>query len=68
MSPTIKRWSIIFKVSNLNLVKGNDYSDSDILTYASVKDYSFGGYVIRPYTHTPVHLNVGLFQLKLVYS
>ena len=61
MSPTLKRWSIILMVSNINLVKGHDCSDSDILTYASVKDYSVGGSIIRPYAHRLLRVYIGLF-------
>ena len=48
-------------VSNINLVKGHDFSDSDILTYASVKDYIFGGSFIRMYVHTLVRPYEGPF-------
>ena len=53
-------------VSNKNLVKG--CIDSDVLTYASVKYYSFGGSLIYLYNHTLVRPYEGLFQHKLVYS
>ena len=55
-------------VSNLNLFKIHGCSDSDVLTYASVKDYSFGGYVICLYTHTFARPYEGPFKHKLVYS
>ena len=38
----------------VNLVKDSDCSDFDVLTYASVKYYSFCGSVIHPYAHTLV--------------
>ena len=62
MSPTLKRWLILVMVSSINLVKGHDFSDSNILTYASVKDCSFGGSIICPYAHTLVRLYEGLFN------
>ena len=68
MISTLKRWSIIVMVSNINLVKGHNCSYSDVLTYDLVKDYSIGGSVIRLYTHTLVRMYEGLFQNKLVYS
>ena len=37
---------------NVNLIKYHVYSDSDVLSYALVKDYSFSGSGIRPYIHT----------------
>ena len=67
MSPTLKMWSIIVMVSNVNLVKFHDCSDSNVLTYALVKYYSFGGSIIRPYAHTFVRLYEGLFQHELIY-
>ena len=54
-------------VSNVNLIKYNYDSDSDILTYTLVKYYSFGGSAIRLYAHTSVRSYQRLFQHKLVY-
>ena len=68
MISTLKRWSIIVMVSNINLVKGHDCSYSDVLTFDLVKDYSIGGSVIRPYTHMLVRMYEDLFQHKLIYS
>ena len=55
-------------VSNINLVKDHNCSDSDILTYVSVKGSSFHGSDIHPYAHTLILLYIITFQHKLVYS
>ena len=55
-------------VINVNMVKGHDCSESDVLTYTLVKDYIFGGSVIYLYDHTLVRLYEGLFQHKLFFS
>ena len=54
-------------VSNVNLFKDCKYSDSGVLMYISVKDYSF---VALPYVCTPIRLYVcmkALFHHKLAY-
>ena len=66
--PEPKKWPITVIVSNINLVKDHGLSDYDVLTYALVKYYSFGGSVIRLYAHTLIHLYKGPFQQSLVYS
>ena len=55
-------------ISSVNLVKDHGCSDSAVITYVSVKYYSFGGSFIRLYDHTLVRLYEGPFQQKLVYS
>ena len=55
-------------VSNLSMVKDSNCSDSDVLTYVSVKYYSLRVSAIRPYAHTLVRLYEIPFQHKLVYS
>ena len=52
-----------FKVmfSNVNLVKYYNCSYSDVLMYVSVKDYSFRGFAMRQYAHTPVRSYEGPF-------
>ena len=62
MSLTLKMWSIIGIVSNVNLTKDHNCSDSDVLTYAFVKYYSFGAlsYVCTPiqsYVHMKALFN-----------
>ena len=64
MCPTLKRWSIIVMVSNINLVKGHDCSNSVVITYASVKYYSYDGSVILLYAQKLVRLYVGLFPTQ----
>ena len=51
-------------VSNINLVKGHDCSDSDVIMYASIKYYSFGGSVILPYAQKLVRPYEGLFPTQ----
>ena len=58
MIPTLKRRSIIVMASNVNLVKGHDCSDSDVLTYVLVKDYSFGGSFIFLYAHICLYVRM----------
>ena len=54
-------------MSNINLVKHDSCSDSDVLPYALVKDYSFGGSDLYPYVHTSLRFYEGPFQHQLVY-
>ena len=48
-------------VRNLNLVKGHDCSDSNVLKYASVKNCIFCGSFIRLYARTLVRPYEGPF-------
>ena len=48
-------------VINVNLTKDRNCSASDVLTYISVKDYSFCGSAICPYAHTLVRSYEGPF-------
>ena len=55
-------------VSNVNLVKDRNCSDSDVLTCVLVKYYSLCVSSIHPYAHTPVRSYENHFQHNLVYS
>ena len=71
--PNPKKWSITVTVSNVNIVKDRDFDDSDVLIYALVKNYSFGGSVIYPYAHTPIRpyaqsiASIPRYSLHIIY-
>ena len=46
---SVSRYKVI--VSNVNLVKYHNCSDSDVLAYVLVTDYSFRGSTILLYAH-----------------
>ena len=46
----------IVTVSNVNLVKYRNCSDANVLTYVSVKYYSFRSSATRPYASTFIRL------------
>ena len=54
-------------VININLVKYHSCSESDVLPYALVKDYSFGGSDVRSYIHMSVRMYEINFQHQMVY-
>ena len=60
--PNPKKRSTTVIFSNVNMVKDNDFSDSDIFKYASVKYYSFSGSAINMYAYTLVRLYESLFS------
>ena len=60
--PDPKKCSIIVMIRNVKTWSKVIIIDSDVLTHALVKYYSFSGYFIRPFVHTPVRPYEGLFH------